>query len=105
MLISEKAHRVTFGLFEADLRSGELWKTGHSVTLPRRPFRVLSALLARPGDIVTREDLQHEIRGDNTKVDFDQAIAAAINKIREALVDSAKNPHFLHTLTNGAIAS
>ena len=99
MLGQEIADRVAFGLYEADLRSGELWKSGHRVRLPRQPFRVLAMLLARSGDIVTREDLQIEIWGSNTTVDFDQAIAAAINKIREALGDSAENPRFIQTLT------
>ncbi len=99
MAIEEKLVRVAFGLFEADLRSGELWKAGYRIKLPRQPFRVLSALVERPGDIVTREDLQREIWGANTNVDFDQAIAAAVNKIREALGDSAENPRFIQTLT------
>ncbi len=98
MLSQEMVDRVAFGLFEADLRSGELWRSGHRVKLPRQPFRVLAMLLARSGDIVTREDLQLEIWGGNTTVDFDQAIAAAINKIREALGDSAENPRFIQTL-------
>ena len=84
MLVKEKADRVAFGLFEADLQNGELWRAGFKIKLPRQPFRVLAALLARPGDIVTREDLQHELWGANTNVDFDQAIASAVNKIREA---------------------
>jgi Tol biopolymer transport system component/DNA-binding winged helix-turn-helix (wHTH) protein len=99
LLIREKVARVAFGLFEADLHSEELWKAGYRIKLPRQPFRVLAALLARPGDIVTREELQLEIWGPNTNVDFDQAIAAAINKIREALGDSAENPRFIQTLT------
>ncbi len=99
MLTGERVDRVTFGLYEADLRSGELWKAGYRIKLPRQPFRVLAALLERPGDIVTREDLQREIWGANTNVDFDQAIAAAVNKIREALGDSAENPRFIQTLT------
>ncbi len=99
MLIGEKIERLAFGLFEADLHAGELWKAGYKIKLPRQPFRVLAALLARPGDLVTREDLQHEIWGENTNVDFDQAIAAAINKVREALGDSAENPRFIQTLT------
>ena len=97
MPIQENVDHVAFGLFEADLRSGELWKAGHRIKVPRQPFRVLAALLARPGEIVTREHLQHEVWG-NTNVDFDQAIAAAINKIREALGDSADNPRFIQTL-------
>ena len=99
IVITEKAERVAFGLFEADLHSGELWKAGYRIKLPRQPFRVLAALLAHPGDIITREELQHEIWGENTNVDFDQAIAAAINKVREALGDSAENPRFIQTLT------
>ncbi len=99
LIAGEKIDRVAFGLFEADLRSGELWKAGYRIKLPRQPFRVLAALLERPGDVVTREDLQREIWGVNTNVDFDQAIAAAVNKIRDALGDSAENPRFIQTLT------
>ena len=95
----ERLHRVAFGLFEADLHAGELWKAGYRVKLPRQPFRVLATLLAKPGDLVTREELQLEIWGVNTNVDFDQALAAAINKIREALGDSAENPRFIQTHT------
>ncbi len=99
MPTGEKLERFAFGLFEADPRAGELWKAGHRIKLPRQPFRVLIALLARPGDIVSREDLQREIWDGNTNVDFDQAIAAAINKIREALGDSAESPRYIQTLT------
>ena len=99
LLAGEKTDRVVFGLFEADLRSGELWKAGYKVKLSRQPFRVLATLLLRPGEIVTREDLQREIWGEHTNVDFDQAIAAAINKVREALGDSAENPRYIQTLT------
>ena len=99
MQLDDGVSRVTFGLFEADLHSGELWKSGFRVRLSRQPFRVLAELLARPGDIVTREDLKREVWDPNTNVDFDQAIAAAINKIREALGDSAENPRFIQTLT------
>ena len=99
MISQEKVSRVAFGLFEADLHTGELWKAGYKIKLPRQPFRVLVALLTRPGTLVTREELHAEIWGVNTNVDFDQAIAAAVNKIREALGDSAENPVFIQTLT------
>ncbi len=99
MVAGERTDRVVFGLYEADLRSGELWKAGYKVKLARQPFRVLATLLLRPGEIVTREDLQREIWGEHTNVDFDQAIAAAINKVREALGDSAENPRYIQTLT------
>ena len=98
MLTDEKIERVAFGLFEADLHSGELWKAGHKIRLPRQPFRVLTALLMRHGEVVTREELQREIWGQNTNVDFDQALAAAVNKIREALGDSAEHPRYIQTL-------
>ena len=98
MLVRDKLDRVSFGLFEVDIQAGELWKAGHRVKLPRQPFRVLAVLLARSGDIVSREELQREIWGENTNVDFDQAMAAAVNKIREALGDSAENPRFIQTL-------
>ncbi len=98
MLTQDKMEHVAFGLFEADLRSGELWKSGRRIKLSRQPFRVLARLLERSGETVTKEELQLEIWGTNTTVDFDQAIAAAINKVREALGDSADNPRFIETL-------
>ena len=98
MVTDAEVNRVTFGLFEADLQTGELWKAGYRIKLPRQPFRVLAALIKHPGDIVTREDIQREIWGEHTNVDFDQAIAAAINKVREALGDSADDPRYIQTL-------
>ncbi len=95
----DSTDRLAFGLFEVDLQSGELWKGSMRIKLPRQPFRVLAFLLSRPGEVVTRDQLQKELWGANTNVDFDQAIAAAINKIREALGDSAENPRFIQTLT------
>lgn len=90
--------RLGFGLFEMDLESGELWKAGFRVKLQSQPFKVLAALLERPGQIVTREDLQIRVWGRNTNVDFDHSLGTAINKIREALGDSAENPRFVETL-------
>lgn len=89
---------VHFGLFEADLTTGELHKAGVRVRLQAQPFRVLSCLLERPGEIVTREDIQQKVWGGDTIVDFDHSLGTAINKIREALGDSAENPRFIETL-------
>jgi Tol biopolymer transport system component/DNA-binding winged helix-turn-helix (wHTH) protein len=90
--------RVRFGLFEANLETGELHKSGIRVRLQAQPFRILSMLLERPGEVVTREEIQQQLWGDNTIVDFDHSLGTAINKIRDALGDSAENPRFIETL-------
>jgi Tol biopolymer transport system component/DNA-binding winged helix-turn-helix (wHTH) protein len=94
----ESPSRVLFGLFEADLQSGELWKAGKRIKIQSQPFKVLSALLEHPGEVVTREDLQLRVWGKDTIVDFEHSLGTAINKIREALGDSADNPRFVETL-------
>ena len=95
---SPAATRVRFGLFEADLQTGELWKAGHKVKLQGQPFRVLAALVEHPGEVVTREQLQERLWGRVAAGDFDQSLGTAINKVREALGDSADNPRFVETL-------
>src|ERR1700733_9474867 len=94
----ESPSRVLFGLFEADLHTGELWKAGRRVKIQSQPFKVLSILLEHPGEVVTREELQLLLWGKDTTVDFDHSLGTAINKIREALGDSADNPRFIETL-------
>jgi DNA-binding winged helix-turn-helix (wHTH) protein/Tfp pilus assembly protein PilF len=89
---------VRFGAFEADLRSGELRKDGIRVKLEGQPFQVLAALLERPGQLVTREELQKELWPSETFVDFEQGINAAVKRLRVALEDSAENPRFIETL-------
>ncbi len=89
---------VRFGAFEADLRSGELRKHGIKVKLEGQPFQVLAALLVRPGQLVTREELQKELWPDETFVDFEQGINAAVKRLRLALEDSADQPRFIETL-------
>ena len=91
--------RVTFGLYEVDLQAGELWKAGYRVKLQSQPFKVLAALLERPGQVVTREELRLLLWGKDTVVGFDHSLGIAINKIREALSDSAENPRFIETLS------
>src|SRR5215467_5014240 len=88
---------LQFGVFEVDLRVGELTKRGLRVRLQDQPFRVLAMLLEKPGDLVTREELREKLWG-RTVVDFDHGLNKAINKIREALGDSAENPRFVETV-------
>ena len=95
---SGKAGRIAFGLFEVDIQSGEIWKSGHRVRLQDQPFRVLAALLKKPGQVLTHSELQLQVWGPDTTVDFERALAVAIKKIREALSDSADNPRFVETL-------
>ena len=89
---------IRFGVFEVDLAAGELRKSGVKIKLQDQPFRVLAALLARPGEVVTREELREKLWRDGTFVDFDRGVNTAINKIREALGDSASHPRFVETL-------
>jgi Tol biopolymer transport system component/DNA-binding winged helix-turn-helix (wHTH) protein len=90
--------RLSFGLYEIDLQTGELWKAGFRIKLQGQPFKVLTTLLEKPGQVVTREELQARLWGKDTVVDFDHSLGTAINKIREALSDSAENPRFIETL-------
>ncbi len=89
---------VRFGLFEADLKARELRKRGLKLKLQELPFRLLAALLERPGDVVTREDLQAKLWPGGTFVDFERGIGTALNKVREALGDSATDPRFIETI-------
>jgi eukaryotic-like serine/threonine-protein kinase len=89
---------LRFGVFEVDLRAGELRKQGVRIKLQEQPFRVLTVLLQRPGDVVTREELRNQNWPPDTFVDFDNSLNTAINKLREALDDSADNPRFIETL-------
>ena len=89
---------VRFGVFELDSRTGELRKHGVRLKIQDQPFQVLQALLERPGELVTREELQTRIWANDTFVDFDQSLNRAINKVREALSDTAGSPRFVETL-------
>lgn len=92
------ARKLRFGLFEADLSTGELRKSGIRIRIQAQPFRVLTLLLEKSGEVVTREELQQRIWGSDTIVDFDHSLGTAINKLREALGDSAENSRFIETL-------
>jgi cholera toxin transcriptional activator len=89
---------LRFGVFEADLRSGELRKQGARLKLQGQPFQVLVILLQRPGEVVTREELRQALWPQDTFVDFDHSLNTAINKLRSVLGDSGTNPRFVETL-------
>jgi DNA-binding winged helix-turn-helix (wHTH) protein len=93
---SRKIYR--FGVFEADAASGELRKSGVRIHLQEQPFQVLVILLERSGEVVTREDLRQKLWPSDTFVDFDHSLNTIINKLREALGDSASNPRFIQTV-------
>jgi len=92
------AQIVRFGLFEADLETGELRKNGVKVYLQGQPFQVCAILLSHAGELVSREELRQQVRPEDTFVDFDHALNTAITKIRTALGDEADNPRFVETL-------
>jgi DNA-binding winged helix-turn-helix (wHTH) protein len=87
-----------FGLFELDLAVGELRKNGAKVRLQEQPFRILVLLLERAGDVVTREEIRQKLWPADTFVDFDHSLNAAVNKLREALGDSASSPRCIERL-------
>ena len=97
MAESTKA-RYKFGLFEANLDSGELFRNGQRLRLQDQPFQVLVALLERAGEVVTREELRQRLWATDTFVDFDHSLNTAINKLRDTLGDGAANPRFIETL-------
>src|ERR1700676_4068957 len=90
--------RFRFGVFELDLCTGELRKHGLRIRLQEQSFQVLATLLEHPGEVVTREELQKKLWPADTFVDFDHGLNKAINKIRDALGDSADSPRFVETI-------
>ena len=89
---------IRFGIFDVDAESGELRRQGARIRLPEQPFQALLALLERPGQVLTREELQNRLWPSGTNVDFDRGLNKAINRVREALGDDAENPRFIETL-------
>src|ERR1700733_8451449 len=87
-----------FGAYEGDPDSGELRKSGIRLRVQEQPFQVLLVLLGRPSEVVTREELRQRLWPADTFVDFDHSLNSVINKLREALSDSAANPRFIETL-------
>ena len=89
---------LRFGAFEADLETGELRKRGLRIRLPDQVFQVLALLLERPGEIVSRSELRHRLWPEDTFVDFDHGVNKAVNRLRDALSDSATTPRFIETV-------
>jgi len=91
--------RVRFEGFEFDLRAGELRQNeGKIVRLPEQPFQILVMLLEHPNEVVTRDEIRHRLWPNDTIVEFEHSISAAMNRLRQALGDSADNPHYVETL-------
>src|SRR5688572_5349741 len=89
---------VRFGVFEVDLRAGELRRKGARVRLQEQPLQVLALLLQHPGQIVTREEFRRTLWNDGIIVDFDHSLNTTVNKLREALGDTADSSRFIETL-------
>ena len=98
MATASQIRRVRFGAFEADLRSGELFKYGVRIKVQDQPFQILAMLLDRPGELVSREELRHRLWAQDTFVDFDAGLNAAVRRLRDALNDSPDQPRFIETL-------
>ncbi len=89
---------LRFGVFELDLEAGELRKSGARLRLQKQPFQILRALVRRPDEIVTRDELRSEIWSADTFVDFDNSLNTSINKLRDVLGDTSSNPRFIETI-------
>jgi len=92
------ARRYRFGVFELDATTGELRRQGVRIKLNAQPLQVLALLLERPGELLTREEISRELWPDGTFVDYEHGVNSAVNRIREALSDTAANPRFVETL-------
>jgi DNA-binding winged helix-turn-helix (wHTH) protein len=92
------SRRYRFGVFEADAGTGELRRKGLRVKLHAQPFQMLCMLLERPGELLTREEICRELWPEGTFVDYEHGVNSAVNRIREALGDTAGNPRFVETL-------
>src|SRR5215831_18814113 len=90
--------RFRFGPFELDAARGELRKHGVRVRVPNQPSQILTTLVAASPRIVTREELRQQIWSDKTFVDFEHGLSVAVNKLRQALADSAEKPRYVETI-------
>ncbi len=97
-MTANDSHRARFGPFEVDLHTHELWKFGTRLKLVGQPFEILTVLLSRPGELVTREELRQRLWPSDTFVDFNHGLNAAVNKLRAALGDLAEAPRYVETL-------
>jgi DNA-binding winged helix-turn-helix (wHTH) protein len=95
---SSAAAKLRFGIYELDLKNGELRKAGQRLKLQPQPFKVLAILAGRAGETVTREEIQHQVWGEELFVDFERGLNACIQQIRGALNDDAEAPRYIETL-------
>ncbi|PYV10979.1 MAG: CadC family transcriptional regulator, partial [Acidobacteria bacterium] len=98
MQTARPSNIVRFSGFELDLRAGELSKGEQTMTLQEQPFQILTMLLAHPGEVVTREEVRKKLWPNDTIVEFDHSINAAMQRLRLALGDSADNPRYVETV-------
>ena len=89
---------LSFGPFKADVRTGKLRKHGIRIRLGEQPFQILTALLERPGELVSREELRRLLWPGDTFVEFDDSLNSAVKRLRDALGDAARNPRYIETL-------
>ena len=89
---------VRFGGFKLDLRAGELCKEGRRIRLQEQPFRILQMLIESPGEVISREAIRNRLWPDNTVVEFDHSINAAVKRLRDALRDSSDKPRYVETV-------
>src|SRR5215472_9795266 len=89
---------LRFGVFEVDPKAGELRKHGLRMRLPEQPFQILTLLLEKPGEIITRDELRSRLWQGDTFVDFDHGLNNAVMKLREVLGDSSESPRFVETI-------
>ena len=98
MAVSPAEDVIRFGLFELDLKAGQLSRHGTKLRLPQQPLQLLAVLLERPGEIVTRDELRQRLWSSDVFVDFDHGLNKSIQKLRDALGDSATSPRYIETI-------
>src|SRR5712671_1361770 len=98
MSATEHRRVVRFGVFTFDPRAGELLKQGRKLKIQGQPVEILAMLLERPGEIITREEFQKRLWPENTFVDFEHSLNAAVKRLRDAMGDSADAPQYVETL-------
>ena len=98
MAVSPAEDVIRFGLFELDLKAGQLSRNGTKLRLPQQPLQLLAVLLERPGEIVTRDELRQRLWSSDVFVDFDHGLNKSIQKLRDALGDSATSPRYIETI-------
>ena len=98
MAVSPTQETVSFGLFELDLKAAQLTRNGTRIRLPQQPLQLLSVLIESAGDVVTREQLRQRLWPSDVFIDFDHALNKSIQKLRDALGDSADSPRYIETI-------